>query len=109
MAYVVFAGSKYYPGGGIEDLVLTTNSIFEAMDVMKPQSDGFCKYDWAEIARTDEKGIYPVAYFGIDQIMYTCCTFGEAVQVHGENPLEVYAWFKDIDRTELFKIGDEIS
>jgi len=44
--YLVFAGNDYYPEGGWDDLVFSSNSLDE---VLTELVDVFKKYDWLQV------------------------------------------------------------
>jgi hypothetical protein len=51
--YALFAGSNYYPAGGIHDLVSCFETLEDAIDVIAQRAD----YDWWHIVNVATKSI----------------------------------------------------
>ena len=47
--YIVFAGANYYPLGGVDDIVLTTDDIGVALSVARDRVSSDCSGYWAQV------------------------------------------------------------
>lgn len=61
LTFFLFAGYRYYPGGGMEDYK-SAHATFEDAEAAFTQSTG---YEWANIAQLTSTGLVHVRSYGV--------------------------------------------